>query len=129
MFFFLRIIPLFFILCSCGSHNLEDYKEEGEGITRSLIQELKKIRTREKLLASTHKLKALFNRLADTMISAEIYRRDHPDLEIAEANHELSDQLRGELNRIYEMDGGRQIIEKCEEKALHRLHLFIKDSK
>lgn len=96
---------------------------------RSLIGELQSIRTRDQLLASTAKLKRLFERLVDLMIAAENFKLAHPELDkglSAGPNHELSDQLRIELNRLYRMDGGRQIVEKYQEKALHRLDAFIK---
>lgn len=115
------------LLASCRSSNLEDYREEGEAITRSLIQELKKIRTKEQLIASKNNLKGLFDRLVETMIAAETYIHSHPNLDqsvFPEPDHELSDQLRGELNRIYQLEGGRQIIEQCEQKALLRLESF-----
>lgn len=121
----LLLLLLFFT--SCRSSHLDDYQEEGEAIIRSLIQELKKIRTKEQLMASTNKLKLLFDRLAETMIAAETYLHSHPEVDravLSGPNHELSDQLRGELNRIYQFDGGRQFIEQCEQKALLRLQNF-----
>jgi hypothetical protein len=38
-------------------------------------------------------------------------------------DHELSDMLRIELERIYRIEGGRQIIEKCQENARTLLEL------
>lgn len=111
----------------CGPHSLEDFQEEGEGIMRSLLQELKAIHTREELLATQGRLQRQFDRLVFIMISAEEFSFSHPEQGKEEAirfNHDLSDQLRVELNRLYRLEGGRQIIEKCQEKALYRLDAF-----
>ena len=87
------------------------------------------IHTREQLLASTSNLQRLFNRLANLMIAAEDFSISHPEQEkgpLRWQNHDLSDQLRVELNRIYRLEGGRQILEKSQENALQRLDAFEK---
>lgn len=125
----INFLWLLLALSSCGSLSLDDFEEEGEGVMRSLIQELRTIRTRDQLLASTHRLKPIFERMVSIMIAAEEHRYAHPEGEFSGPNHELSDQLRIELNRLYCMEGGRQIIEKCQEKALLRLDAFEKQHK
>ena len=118
---------LIVLLCltSCGRRSLDDFREEGESVTRSLIQELRQIRTRQQLLSSSKKLQYLFNKLADIMIAAQEFRQKQkiteksPDL----VNPEISAKLRLELVRIYKLEGGRQIIEKCQEQALCKLGL------
>ncbi len=120
-------ISLLLTITSCGYHSLEDFQEEGEGITRSLIQDLKKIHNREQLILASERLKHHFDRLVLLMISAEEFSLSHPKLENKEGeriSHDLSDELYAELNRIYRMEGGRQIIEKCQEKALYQLDAF-----
>ncbi len=115
---------LFIFLISCGPRSLDDFQEEGEGVIRSLVQELKSIHKRDQLLAACPKLQRYFDRLAMIMIEAEEYQKKHGEKENGQnqLNHELSDQLRVELNRIYEIEGGRQIMEKCQEKGLHLLY-------
>jgi len=111
-------------LCSCGPRNLDDYAEEGEGIVRSLIQDLKIIHTREQLLAAASELQRQFEKLGAVMVAAEDFASAHPEADrgISQRfNHDLSDQLRVELNRLYRLEGGRQIIEKSQEKALFQL--------
>jgi hypothetical protein len=120
---------LFLTATSCGPRSFEDFVEEGEGVTRSLIQDLKAIHTREQLIAASGKLQRQFDRLVSLMIAAEEFSVAHPELnkgELIGQNRELSDQLRVEMNRIYRLEGGRQMIEKCQEKALHRLDAFKK---
>lgn len=126
---FLGIIVMLIMATSCGPRSLEEFEEEGEGVIRSLIQELQAIHTREQLLAASANLQRQFDRLVNIMIAAQEYGYAHPELDRGEFirhNHELSDHLRIELNRLYRLEGGRQIIEKCEEKALHRLDAFEK---
>jgi hypothetical protein len=106
---------------------LPDYKEEGEGVVRSLHQELREIHSREDLISSSGRLKRHFDRLAEVMIAAEEYKKSNPACDSDDCtvpNRELSDLLRGELNRLYRLQGGRQIIERCQEQALHRLAAY-----
>jgi hypothetical protein len=129
MHFIARFIPiLILIFCTgCGSRTFEDLQEEGKGVIRSIIQELQLVKTREELLASSGMLQGQFDRLATIMIKAEELGDAHPEWdkgELSAVDHELSDRLRIELNRIYRIEGGRQIIEKCQEKGLHRLDAF-----
>ena len=116
---FLLFLSLTF---SCSSKTLEDYREEGQSITQSLIKEFRKIQTREQLVASTTRLKKHFDKLVDLIIRA----RDSNDesLDLTKKDHLLSDQLRTEMFRIYQIEGGRAIVEKCQEEALHRLDAF-----
>ena len=125
------IFFILFLLTSCGSYSLEDFEEEGKGVIRSLVQELKSIHTREQLKASSAKLQRLFDQLVTVIIAAKEFSESHPELDsgtFLAHQHELSDQLRTELNRIYRFEGGRQMIEKCQEKALNRLDAFEKKS-
>ncbi len=125
---YLLLLLLIFALSGCGRNSLEDFRLEGEEVAYTLIQELRKIRTRDQLRNSSGKLQRLFNDLADIMIAALEFRQKHPGLEknLLPFNNKLNNQLRFELNRIYKIEGGRQIIEKCEEQALHRLDAFEK---
>ncbi|MBA2369336.1 MAG: hypothetical protein H0V82_09990 [Candidatus Protochlamydia sp.] len=96
----------------------EDLKEEARGITRTLIRDLQKIRTRDRLITSSKNLQELFSQLAEVMKEAQDFHSRHPgEIALIKADHELSDLLRMELERIYRIEGGRQIIEKCQEHA------------
>jgi hypothetical protein len=129
---FKRAFAIVFMLIftiSCTPHSLDEFEEEGEGVIRSLIQELQGIHSREQLVAASGRLQRQFDRLVNVIIAAEEFCYSHPGFdkgEFLQLNHELSDQLRIELNRLYRFEGGRQIIEKCQEKALHRLDAFEK---
>ncbi len=117
---------LFFslILTSCSSESLEGYREEGEGITRSLLYELQKIRTKEELILSDHKLSSLFQKLARVMISAKEFSSLHPELSfppLNSTNQKLNDQLKEELVLIYRIEGGRALMEGYQRLALESL--------
>ncbi len=125
--FFIRnaiYLLLTLTLCSCGPRSLDDIREEGEGVTNSLIEELKKIRNRDEMIIEAPRIKKLFDQLADLMLLADDYRRRHPHSDIPELsaqNHQYCDQLRQELTRLYLMEGGREIIEKCQEDSIKKL--------
>lgn len=117
-------------LSACGSHSSEDFREDGDATMRLLIKELQAIHSYSTLSAAAPKLKRLFNDLVDTMLKAREYHESHPAAEISDLspkNHASSEQLRTELNRIYRLDGGRELIEKCQEGALLRLDAFEKN--
>lgn len=131
MISFMRIGMILILGCltACGPRSLEDFREEGEGVTRSLVKELSVIRTRSELLKAVPRLQKLFNNLIDVMIAAREFQEKSSKFDPIEwtyHNHELSDQLRIELNRVYALEGTREIIEKCQEQALHRLDAFEK---
>lgn len=124
--FFLFII-FFIAFVSCGSHSLEDFREEGEAVSQKLLVELSQIHTRQELLSSQIKLKRLFNDLVIIMIAAQNFREKHPDADLPELsleNHLLSDKLRTELDRIFQIEGARELLEKFQEESLDRLDAF-----
>ena len=128
---FLYLLLLIF-LTACGPSSLEDFQEEGGAVSRSLINELSHIHTRNELQAASPKLKRLFNDLVDVMIAANVYAERHHDAEsavISSKQHALSEKLRTELARIYAIKGGRELIEKCQEEALNRLDAYEKKAK
>ena len=124
LFFFLS--ASLYLLTACTT-SMEDFYEEGEGIITQLIQELGSIHTREDLLKETPQLKKLFNRLVDVIIATREFQLSHFNVQGNDRqNYELSETLRLELNRIYSLEGGRKIIENCQEQALNRLDTFEK---
>lgn len=130
----LKVFPLLFVffLLGCAQKNLDDYREEGEKFTRQLILELKNIHSKKGLIESKPKLHKLFNDLVETMITAREFHMKHPEIEtpeILKKNHELSAKLRVELNRIYKIEGGKELIEKYQEAGLQKLDLFENKNK
>lgn len=126
--FFLGFLTLA-LLTSCGRQSLEDFREEGEGITRSLTQELRSIHSRDELILHFPRLKKHFDELVNVMISAREFQEKYPksiEVPLEKGNHDISDRLRVELNRIYQIEGGRELVEKAQEQALNRLDAFEK---
>jgi hypothetical protein len=125
--FIITFFTLFF--CSCGSRSLEDFREEGEAISTLLVKELNRVHTRDQLLQSSPKLKQLFGSLVDVIIAAHEYREHQDSIETLEFSSQslyVSECLRAELNRVYQVEGARSIVEKCQEHALHRLDGYKK---
>lgn len=115
---------LFFGAVGCTQRSLEDFEEDGNNLVSFLIRDLQAIHTREDLVSASTSIQGYFDRLASLMISVEEFVDAHPEVnkeQVPPQERELSDQLRLELNRIYEIEGGREIIEKCEQSALMRL--------
>lgn len=126
-------VLLSFMIClflsGCGSKTALEFHEEGNGITRSIVRELKAVQTRKELVQACPKLKKLFNDLVTVIISAQEFQLKHPeytDEELDKTERGISEELRVELNRIYKIDGARELIEKCQEEALFRLDAFEK---
>lgn len=126
--FFLKIVILI-SLTSCAPQSLEDFRKEGEGANRALLAELRQIRSRDDLLPHAQNLQKLFNSLVDVIIRAQTFKKNHPNAELSsKPKNEISigDQLRIELNRVLNLEGGREIIEKAQEEALNRLEASTK---
>lgn len=126
-----RSVVCFFLilLVGCRSRSLEDFKEEGEGIIRSLIQTLQSIHTREQLLASSETLESLFDRLVTVMIDATIFYdalSDSQKIEAVRPFYDLSESLRLELNRLYHLEEGQALIEKYQDRPLQRIDAYEK---
>lgn len=117
------LTPLF-LLSACHSNSLEEFREEGREITVELVTTIHQIETREQLIAAAPKLKALFNSMVNAIIATQEYRKKHPEIEVEEISkeeHVLSERLRTELNRILVIEGGKDILEACQQDALHKL--------
>ena len=130
---YLQIIFTYTVLSllffSCGARSLEDFRDEGEALSTLLVKELSHIHTREQLLQASPRLKQLFGALVDVIIAAHEYR-EHKNvkdtLEFTSQSLYVSECLRTELNRVYQIEGARRIVEKCQEHALHRLDGYEK---
>lgn len=109
------------IICfACSSHSPEDFREEGNGITRELIYQLRRARTSAALRLVAPVIKESFDQLVDVVARARAEPGMEP-LDLSPQDLALSDRLHSELKRIYQLEGGREIIEECQKEALHRL--------
>jgi hypothetical protein len=89
------------------------------------MEELKEIETLEQLLGSETRLKKKFETLVALMIDASRFQDKH--LESEEAPSEelaVSLALKEELQRVYLIEGGREVIERAEQEALVKLDAY-----
>jgi hypothetical protein len=120
----ISLLPLF-LMAACSPNSLDDFRHEGESQSRALLLDLKKIESREQLIQSEPKLKRHFEELIALMIEARTFQQKHPDdLSSSEGQSRSDQELREELRRIYEMEGGREIVERAQQDALVRLDAF-----
>ncbi|HSX10813.1 MAG TPA: hypothetical protein VLF94_03750 [Chlamydiales bacterium] len=104
-----------FLVILVGCTSFDDLRYEGAAETRKLAAELRSIETKEELQRAVPRLKKRFNRLADLMIAVRSYSVEEP-----EPSPE-SEQLFIELARLYEMAGGKELIESAQTDAVLRL--------
>ena len=115
------------ILISCGPNSLEDFQKEGESFSRRLANELKEIQSRDELAKAAPHLKTRFNELVDLVIAAQTYADRHLDECLFDpTENPYSNELRLQLERLYRLEGGREMIEKAQKEALIRLDAFEK---
>jgi len=113
-----------FILLGCSPSNLEDYHDESRGVMKQIVNELTKIKSKEKLMESSNKLKKLYLEWADNMIQAKEFKDLHPYQEIPELSpkdKQLNLKLEAELQRLRSIEGGWDVLEKCQQDALNKL--------
>ena len=119
---------LFFLvfLTGCAPSTVSEYRTEGEGHIIKLIEELSQIETASQLETKQGRLKKRFALLVDLMIEAKKFqiKRSGDSDEVTTWQLKLSDRLKRELIRIYEIEGCAEIIEEIERSGIHRLDLF-----
>jgi hypothetical protein len=107
------------MLGGCQSQSNEDFREKGRAKTRSLVGELRKIRTKDQLIVQEIKLQEAFASFAGLVDEVRHFRSLHPQLEpppMTSQDKEMSDQLRLEMLRISRLEGGREILDRCRAK-------------
>jgi hypothetical protein len=113
--------------CACSSSSYEDFQDEGKKITESIASQLSSIHSKEQLLLASPSLTLKFNQLVDVMIAASEYREAHlhiDPIELNDSERENSILLKEQLKKIYAIDGGPELIEKCQEEGLNRLNTY-----
>ncbi len=102
-------------LYGCGPASFEDLRWEGEAQTKKLVEELRQIETKEDLQKAVPSLRRRFNQIADLLIKI----REVPHQETGPSL--ASEELFVELARLYEMPGGRELIESSQAQAALKL--------
>lgn len=114
----IRKILLFWILIffvSCAPATYDDLRCEGEAQTRKLAESLQAIETVEDLQKAVPRLRKKFNKIADLLCEVKYFSSIETQPSFA------SEQLFAELARLYEMPGGRELIETAQNQAVQRL--------
>lgn len=106
------------LLCSYSSSNY--IHKKSIKILKELLVQLEGIHTINELLDKEIILQRQFEKLVDLMIEAKKMKIDKID------NEELSNCLQKSMQRIYQIDGGQEIIEHLQCSALQRLDRFEK---
>lgn len=117
------LIPFFFSLTSCQPTSLEDFQWEGSSHARALLKDLQQIENREDLSRIEPFLKKDFHKIVDVIIQARAFQQKNPEAEISfqNINPILNASLREELKRVYEIEGGRECIERVQREAMLKL--------
>lgn len=103
--FFLLLI----LLIGCKEDSSNALREKGRAKTRSLITELKKIRSKDQLVAEQQQLQRCFSEFLVLVEEADGLEGE-PLLPFTPLDHELSDALRLEMLRIIRIDGGKEVL-------------------
>lgn len=115
---FAKVMQLVLLLTctACQISSYEDFREKGRSKTRSLLVELKKIRTKDQLIQREKNIQLAFSEIASLLSQLEEFQKTHPAIEPSPLSHldkELSDQLRIEILRICRLEGGEEILRRC----------------
>lgn len=118
------LISVVSMLSACQPTALEEFQLEGGALSRALLQDLRKVETREDLVFLEPILKKDFNNLVNLMIQARAFQQKNLDFEIPiqNANQILNASLVEEMKRIYDIEGGRECIERAQREAMLKLH-------
>ncbi|MBX9924709.1 MAG: hypothetical protein K2Y01_11440 [Rhabdochlamydiaceae bacterium] len=117
------LIPVFLVLAGCQPTSLEDFQWEGSSYARILLKDLQKIESREDLSKIEPLLKKDFHKIVDVIIQARAFQQKNPEAEISfqNINPVLNASLREELKRVYEIEGGRECVERVQREAMLKL--------
>jgi hypothetical protein len=121
-----RVVLFLVLLWGCSPQSLEDYYHEGQTVAKKITDDLRHIHSREDLEMAIPALKKRFDELVNLMIDAREYQEKHPEEFFEEEAFAFSidDELLEELKRIYEIEKGKELIEKAEREALLRLDAY-----
>lgn len=112
----MRFLLFFLFLSSCGSPG--GSSTQAARYARSLCQELEQVETADELKERELKIKKLFNNIAQLLIESS---RSPDDKQPSPIPPALAHQLREQLERIYRMEEGREIMERAQGEALRWL--------
>lgn len=124
---FAFILFLVSFLSGCSPHSLKDFQQEGESLSRNFIVILENIENHEQLALLEPVLRKKFESFADLIIQAREFQEQHPDEvcpELTASSLAVSKQLQEELKRIYQLERGKEVIERAQQEAILKLDVF-----
>lgn len=111
------------MLLGCAPSSYEDFQFEGNAHCRKMLNTLKGIQDRQQLLQAQPVLKQHFEDLTDLIIAARKFQQSSLESKNFYPSF-YSIALKEELKRLYEIEGGREIIERAQKQAFMRLALL-----
>lgn len=108
-------------MMSCTRSAQEERHQTNQEILERLLAELSHIHSPQDFSPSFLRLQALFEKMAELLLNAE----EEPHAEDPHIR-EISEKLKQELVRIYRLEGGREWMEKAQEKALGKIETHHK---
>ena len=128
----LIVLVVGLLMGSCSPNSFEDFQTEGEALSRKITLDLQKVQTTEQLVEIAPVLKKRFYFLVELMIQARKYQEAHPEEwtdERPRADATFNELMVIELERVHKLERGREVIEKAQRDALHRLDAFERELK
>jgi hypothetical protein len=113
----IKLLLLSLILGGCQISSIDDVKKESHKLSKEMIAMLKEIKDSDELLSKRALLKKYYEQFAKLMVKAQSFYVPEEEKE----QLLLSEPLRDELARIYRLEKGKEIMEECQQGALHYL--------
>ncbi len=116
-----RYYFLFLCFSACSSSSVEDFRCEGETQIRALTIELRQIHSRDELRAAIPRVRKKILKLSELLIDVREFLSTHLDVDPSPSHSLAGDELFAELARLYEMPGGKELMETAQIEAIDRL--------
>ncbi len=123
------LVGVFLFCVGCSPSSIEEFQFEGEDVAKGLLKELGRVYSLSDLKKEGPKLKKEYEHLARLMIAAKKYQNRHPNDEVSGLiGFEVSEALKKEFMRIYQLGGCSEVMEELQRESLHKLDLFHRRS-
>ena len=110
------------VLASCNPSNLSEWRVEGVSIVRNLVEELELIETIADLEERKSSIKKKYAKLIQIMIEGDRYE----DIDALKPESFFSNALRDQYIRIYQIEGGKELLFEIQKESLHKLDQYLK---
>ena len=112
----MKKLLIILILVGCNPSSYEDFQLEGDAHCRKMLNTLKCIQDRQQLMQAQPILRQHFEDLVDLMIAARKFQQSSLDSkEFYPSFYSIA--LKEELKRLYEIEGGREIVVSTQKQA------------